>query len=303
MDNYQFPDEQNNPDADAPEFDIEVEDDTPEVDRGRTPMPKALADELDSEDLDKYDATVKEKLKQMRKVWHDERREKESALREHQAALQFASQVVEENRRLKGVVQAGETEYVAATSTAAEMAYEKAKAAYKEAYDMGDSDALIAAQEELNQRSMQLNYLKNVRIPALQQQVNDVQHAPEPAYQAPDIPRPDTKALSWQEHNPWFGSHKSMTAYALGVHEDLKDAGVEIGSEEYYAALDKTMRERFPDVVQGGRGRNSTVVASASRSTGPQKVRLKQSQMALIKKLGITPEQYVREFIKENRNG
>lgn len=303
MDNYQFPDEQNNPDADAPEFDIEVEDDTPEVDRGRTPMPKALADELDSEDLDKYDATVKEKLKQMRKVWHDERREKESALREHQAALQFASQVVEENRRLKGVVQAGETEYVAATSTAAEMAYEKAKAAYKEAYDMGDSDALIAAQEELNQRSMQLNYLKNVRIPALQQQVNDVQHAPEPAYRAPDIPRPDTKALSWQEHNPWFGSHKSMTAYALGVHEDLKDAGVDVGSEEYYAALDKTMRERFPDVVQGGRGRNSTVVASATRSTGPQKVRLKQSQMALIKKLGITPEQYVREFIKENRNG
>lgn len=303
MTDYKFPDEQNNPDADAPEFDIEIEDDTPEVDQGRTPMPKALADELDSEDLDRYDTTVKEKLKQMRKVWHDERREKESALREHQAALQFASQVVEENRRLKGVVQAGETEYVAATSTAAEMAYEKAKAAYKEAYDMGDSDALIAAQEELNQRGLQLNYLKNVRIPALQQQVNTVQHAPEPVYQAPDIPRPDTKALSWQEHNPWFGSHKSMTAYALGVHEDLKDAGVDVGSEEYYAALDKTMRERFPDVVQGGRGRNSTVVASATRSTGPQKVRLKQSQVALIKKLGITPEQYVREFIKENRNG
>jgi hypothetical protein len=105
-----------------------------------------------------------------------------------------------------------------------------------------------------------------------------------------------------------------MTAYALGLHEELKDNGVTVGSDEYYRALDKTMRKRFPEAFDDGgeeeqssreqvRSKPATVVAPATRSTAPQKVRLRQSQLNLIKKLGITPEQYVKEFMKEARNG
>jgi hypothetical protein len=105
-----------------------------------------------------------------------------------------------------------------------------------------------------------------------------------------------------------------MTAYALGVHEDLKDSGVPVGSDEYYSELDKTVRQRFPEVFQrtsnestaraDARPKPSTVVAPVARSTSPNKVKLKQSQLNTIKKLGITPEQYVKEFLKvEAQNG
>jgi hypothetical protein len=101
-----------------------------------------------------------------------------------------------------------------------------------------------------------------------------------------------------------------MTATALGIHEDLRDRGVAIGSEEYYAALDKTMRKRFSDYFsdQGSdeakprgdspKAKPATVVAPATRTTAPKRVRLTQSQVAIAKKLGITPEQYVREVLK-----
>jgi len=94
------------------------------------------------------------------------------------------------------------------------------------------------------------------------------------------------------------------------VHEDLRERGVKVGSEEYYAALDKTMRKRFPESFGAqeteeakpekatSKAKSATVVASAARSTAPKRVRLTQSQVAIAKKLNITPEQYVREVLK-----
>jgi hypothetical protein len=110
--------------------------------------------------------------------------------------------------------------------------------------------------------------------------------------------------MSWQERNSWFGSNRSMTAYALGLHEELRDNGVDVGSDEYYSKLDKTMRKRFPEHFEDTIEKEETpkkaqtVVASATRSTGSKKVRLKTSQVALAKKLGLTPEQYVKELLK-----
>jgi hypothetical protein len=128
---------------------------------------------------------------------------------------------------------------------------------------------------------------------------------------APYVPEPDNKAVAWQDRNRWFGQDRGMTAFALGLHEDLRDNGVEVGSEEYYRELDKTIRRRFPekfesqeDNRQGGRTRPGTVVAPAVRSTSPTKVKLKQSQVNLARKLGLTPEQYVKAQLElEARNG
>jgi hypothetical protein len=103
----------------------------------------------------------------------------------------------------------------------------------------------------------------------------------------------------------------------VAAAKDLKDNGVPVGSDEYYSELDKTIRQRFPEVFQNqqrsnestartesARTRPSTVVAPVARSTSPNKVKLKQSQLNTIKKLGITPEQYVKEFLKvEAQNG
>lgn len=300
---FKFPDE----DSGQPGIEIEIEDDTPEPDRGREPMPRPLVEELERDELEDYDDVVKEKLKQMRKVWHDERREKEAALREQSEAIAFAQKLMEENKRIKNVLSAGEKEYVTTIQNAANMELEMAKRAYKEAYDSGDSDKMVDAQQAMQAANLRLMQANSFRIPSLQEQEYEVQQAPQ--YQP--APRVDPKAEAWQERNPWFGRQKGMTAFALGVHEELRDNGVAVGSEEYYRALDRTMRERFPEAFgqeeyeqSQSRSKPATVVAPATRSTAPKKVRLKQSQLNIIKKLNITPEQYVREFLKaENKNG
>mgnify|MGYP003342807051 FL=1 len=296
-----------------PEIEIEIEDDTPAVDRNKTPMPKPLVEELEKDELDAYDDTVKEKLKQMRKVWHDERREKEAALREQQEAIAVAQRLLEENKRIKGILTTGEKEYVTTVQHAANLELEAAKRAYKEAYDAGDTDKVIEAQQAMQQANIRVMQAQNFKMPSLQEENFEVQ-IPQ---QTQPARRVDLKAEEWQERNPWFGPNKGMTAYALGLHEELKANGVVIGSDEYYGALDKTMRKRFPEAFtttiateeeeqtprEPARTKPATVVAPATRSTAPQKVKLKQSQLNLIRKLGITPEQYVKEFVKEARNG
>ena len=312
---FKFPDEsqgQSKNEAKEPEFEIEIEDDTPAQDRGREPMPKPLVEELEKDELDKYDDEVKTKLKQMRKVWHDERREKESALREQQEAINVAQRLLQENKRIKTILTNGEKEYVATVQNAANMELEMAKRAYREAYDSGDTDKMIEAQQSLQNVNYKLMQIKNFKLPPLQEEEFEVQPRQE---QRQPVPKPDNKAEDWQNRNSWFGKNRGMTAYALGVHEDLKDSGVPVGSDEYYGELDKTIRQRFPEVFQRtsnestaktepAKPKPSTVVAPVARSTSPNKVKLKQSQLNTIKKLGITPEQYVKEFLKvEAQNG
>ena len=314
-DEFKFPDEKqetSKTEAKEPEFEIEIEDDTPAQDRGREPMPKPLVEELEKDELDKYDDEVKTKLKQMRKVWHDERREKESARREQHEAINVAQRLLEENKRIKNILTNGEKEYIATVQNAANMELEMAKRAYREAYDSGDTDKMIEAQQSLQSVNYKLMQIKNFKLPPLQEEEFEVQPRQE---QRQPVPKPDNKAEDWQTRNSWFGKNRGMTAYALGVHEDLKDSGVPVGSDEYYGELDKTIRQRFPEVFQRtsnestvktepAKPKPSTVVAPVARSTSPNKVKLKQSQLNTIKKLGITPEQYVREFLKvEAQNG
>lgn len=304
---FKFPDEtEEKPEAASPEIEIEIEDDTPPEDRGKTPMPKPIVEELEKDELEQYDDSVKEKLKQMRKVWHDERRDKEAALREQQEAVALAQRVLQENQRIKQMYTEGEKEYVSTVKGAAELQLEMAKKAYKEAYDAGDTDKIIEAQQAMQNANMRLMQAQNFRS-TLQEENFEVQ---QPQPQQPS--RADPRAEAWQKRNPWFGQDEEMTAAALGLHEKLRRNGTVVGSDEYYATLDKTIRRRFPESFEGeeeqqsresNRPKPSTVVAPATRSTAPQKVRLRTSQLALIKKLGITPEQYVKEYMKEARNG
>ena len=301
-DEFKFPDEIEVNAGNDVKIEIEIEDDTPEQDRGREPMPQEVVEELEQDELGEFSDKVKLRLKQMKKVWHDERRAKESAYREQQEAVEYARRVSEENKRLRAQYSTGEQQFIATAAHSANLELSAAKQAYKDAYDSGDTDALIEAQEKLNNASFQLNQIKNYRPNTLQQEENQVQQHQE---QQQPVSRPDNRALSWQERNPWFGQDEEMTASALGLHEKLKRNGVVVGSDEYYATLDKTIRRRFSEnfdssetETRGSRTKSGTVVASAARSTSPNKVRLKASQIQLAKKLGLTPEQYAREALK-----
>lgn len=294
------------------DLDIEVEDDTPEEDRGRQPMPRELVDQLDKDELDKYDEEVKSKLKQMKKVYHDERREKERALREYQEALSVAQRAIEENKKLKSRLSEGEKIYADTAKDAASRAVEMAKKEYKEAYDAGDGEAMASAQEKITQATLALQSANNFK-PSLQNEEKEVEIKPVQPQKAPL----DAKTADWMSKNPWFGSprHKAMSSFAYGLHEELRDEYGDqyIGSDDYFERINKQMRRTFPKYfaeVEGveveadeskpsqPRAKAAPVVAPASRSTAPKKVKLKDSQMAVIKKLGITPEQYAKEFLK-----
>ena len=134
----------------ASDVEIEIEDDTPEPDQNRKNLPKELVERLDSDELTEYDDKVKDKIYQLKKVWHDERREKERIARENQEAIKAAQKLMEENKKLKAKQQENEKSYMDAAKNAAELEIAAAKVAYKEAYDSGDGDKLVDAQQKLN---------------------------------------------------------------------------------------------------------------------------------------------------------
>ena len=291
------------------DLEIEIEDDTPEEDRNRTPIAaeKVKALEVEVDDLDKYSKEAKDKLIRMKRVWNDERRRADSAERESHAALDVANRLLEENKRFKQLVVKGQQERHTAVTQSTELKLSAAKKAYKEAYDAGDSDALADAQQAITQATLELEDTKKFTPPPLQEERFDVQTSQQYQPQPPT----DAKLNTWQRQNPWFGQDEEMTAAALGLHEKLKRQGAAIGSEDYYATLDRTMRRRFPENFEDQepeveieqkddvpKAKSSTVVAPATRSTAPKKIRLKSSQVAIAKKLGLTPEQYVRELLK-----
>ena len=294
------------PENEKPE--LEIEDDTPEADRGREPMPKEIVDELEADELEEYSEKVKLRLKQMKKVWHDERREKERFMREQAEALSAAQRLLDENKRLKSTLTQGEGYLLDSYKAQAEYELKEAERAYRDAYESADTDRVVEAQKKLTAAALKAEQLNNYR-PPLQQPETEIQLPQEQA----QVPQPDRKTMAWQERNQWYGSDPEMTASALGLHQKLiNERGQQfVGSDEYWSTIDKTMRRRFPDyfgedeVASGDskpvarETKPATVVAPASRSRSPKKIRLTTSQLSIAKKLGLTPEQYAREVAKE----
>ena len=297
------------------DFDIEVEDDTPKADRNRDPLPENIKEELESDTLDEYSDRVKNRMAQLKKAWHDERRAKEASERQRQEAERVATLSVQENQKLKQTLSSGEEDYLKTLQEkyTADLAF--AQREYKEAYDAGDGEKLVAAQTKMGEAQYKLGQAQD-RKPqyteeALQTSGNAVSSEQETV--RPDIPKPDAKATAWQEKNQWFGKDEEMTSLALGLHEKLVRNGVDPSSDQYYHSIDSTMQKRFPEnygdtdtleEAKPAQRKPSTVVAPATRSTGPKKVRLTKTQLALAKKFKLTPEQYARELIKtESTNG
>ena len=304
---FKFPDEAEKEtkievSAEEDNIEIEIEDDTPEKDRNVEPLPENVKEELYQDELEDYSAKVKKKLLQMKKLAHDERREKEQALREHHEALALAQRVIEENKRLKNSVNENEKSILISVTKAVELELEKAKEDYKKAYESGDTDRVIDAQQKLTELSMKQDKVRNFKPTPLQIEEPVVQMR----QQEVQAPRPDPTAVSWQQQNTWFGEDDEMTSLALGLHEKLKKEGVVVSSPEYYKRIDNTMRQRFPERFETDQenkserstARPSTVVAPATRSTSSKKIRLTTSQLSIAKKLGLTNEQYAQAVLK-----
>jgi hypothetical protein len=301
---FTFPDEaEDKSSSKSEDQEVEVVDDTPEQDRGRKPMEEAPKDVTD-EELSKYDESVRKRIQHFTKGYHEERRAKEAALREREEAFRLAHQIVEENKRLKGSLSTNQNALLEQAKRSVANDMETARQKYKVAYESGDSDALVTAQEEMTAVKLKADKINSFRPPALQQEENVVQPRQQ-VYQEQPV---DPKLASWKDDNRWFGENKRMTAYALGLHEDLVNEGIPAGTDEYYRRINSDIRERFPDQFESGNqtdaqtsSRKSNNVAPATRSTAPKKIVLTKTQVQLAKRLGLTNEQYARAVAAEMR--
>lgn len=291
-------------DTDDDGYEIEVVDDTPKADRNRTPSDPP--EDVTNEELEDYSEKVRKRIQHFSKGYHDERRAKEQALREREELERLSQQLLEENKQLKTNVNKNQSALLeqAKKNAAAEM--EAAKKAYKDAYEAGDSDAVVDAQENLTNAKIKADRLNNFKLPALQDVETPVRVESETAPVQVQI---DSKAAAWQEANPWFNQDAEMTSLALGLHNKLVQEGINPQSDEYYERIDARMRQLFPDNFeddteveeQKPRKRKSNVVAPATRSTAPKKIRLTQSQVTIAKRLGLTPEQYAKQVALDMR--
>ena len=279
------------------ELEIEVVDDTPKKDRNRKASDPP--DDVTDEELEDYSEKVRKRIQHFSKGYHDERRAKEEAFRQSQELERVTQQLMDENKKLKGNVNKNQSALLdqAKRNSAAET--EVAKREYKEAYESGDSDAVVEAQEKLTAAKLKADKLANFKIPALQEEETPVQTRPESA----PTPQVDIRAADWQKANSWFNVDDEMTSLALGLHNKLVKQGVSPQSDEYYESIDTRMRQVFPDNFEDAEPKRKTsVVAPATRSTAPKKVTLTRTQVQLAKRLGLTPQQYAKQVALDMRN-
>ena len=303
---YKFPDEIGGEQTidikdNTPEIEIEVIDDTPIQDRGRVALSREVEDPTDDE-IETYSDKVKHRIKELTHARHDERRSKETVMREKQELERLAQHLIEENKSLKKSVNVGQEAFVHSSKEKAEADIAMARRQYKEAQEAFDTDAIIAAQEALTEAKWNLEKVKNYRVTPLQEERNEVQIQPRQTQTV----QPDEKSLRWQAKNQWFGSNgfEEVTSFSLGLHQKLVNSGVDPRSDEYYEQIDARVRSTFPEIFGGGEQkrsearRPSNVVAPASRSTTAGKVKLTTTQVELAKKFGLTPQQYAMQVAK-----
>lgn len=300
--------------AEKDALDVEIIDDTPPEDRNKKPLPKELVEEIENDPLDEYSEKVQSRIKQMKKAWHDQRREKERYAREREEAIAFAQRALEENKQLKQRLTVNQKAYVDEASRAAVSELNAAKENLKRAHESGDSEQIVAAQEALADAKIRTREVEKFK-PTLQEQDNSVE-----VDNRPQEPRQvaDPKAEAWRQRNTWFGQNEEMTSLALGLHNKLHRLGVEVGSDDYYRKLDSEIRKRFPEEFEDTSDTSqqeerqerpvtrkpATVVAPATRATAPRQIRLSSTEAAIAKRLGLTPEAYAREKMKlESNNG
>lgn len=290
--------------AKEPKEDVEIEvvDDTPPKDRGR--KASEPPDEVTDEELEGYSEKVRKRLQHFSKGYHDQRREKEQAIREKQALEELAQKMADELKSVKGNFNKSQEALIEQAKRVASTEVEEAKRKYKEAYESGEADKVVEAQEELTNAKIKFDKVNNFKPTPLQEDETGVQTT----YTAPSNANRDEKAESWRQENSWFGTDDEMTAFALGLHQKLVKSGVDPKSDDYYDAINKRMRQVFPESFEGAyqepedeKPRRSNVVAPATRSVAPKKITLTKTQVAIAKRLGVPLELYAKQVAEEMR--
>jgi len=176
---------------------------------------------------------------------------------------------------------------------------ELARKVYLEAFDDGDKETLLKAQETLNDAQADLKMINFAKVD-YQEDVKQPQPITSPTEtQVTQDPR----ATAWAEENEWFGKDTIRTASALAIDAELKGEGYDPNDKEYYEEINSRMQEAFPqkyERVQENTSQPAQVVSGASRlsPTSGKKVKLSKEDVRLAQKWGIPLEQYAAEKLK-----
>jgi len=253
------------------------------------------------DELDSYSKGVQSRIKKLTERYRQEERDKAEAVR-------LSQQLIEENNKLKTRVKALDTGYLSEYGSRLESQTEGAKRIYKEAYEAGDTDKMLEAQQALSNIAVQQQQYNTAKARAEQQAKMPVQQAAPVQRQQPQqaAPVPDEKAVAWKDKNKWFGQDKIMTTAAYTIHQELvEEQGFDPNSDEYYSEVNRRMRGEFPHKFQsanksGGGSQVASAGNSASRSTksGRRSVKLSHSAVAIAKKLGVPLEEYAK-YVKD----
>ena len=304
------------------DLEITIIDDTPEADQGRNPRAGDTSVEVDDDIVDKeiadYSKRAADRIAKIKYEYHEERRAKESLARESKEAITRLQTLMSENQRLQAMVEQGGQVLNKQAHNNALWAKQNAQAEFKKAYEEGDADAMTKAQEMIARATLAEQQSSNM-AQNVQAQVIKNMPVQAPVQKTQEL---DPEMKAWSSKNPWFMStvpeHQEMSSYALTIDQRLRNQGIlpEKDASKYYAEVDKNMRKEYPnffgvqveqteDVVYETRTpkrQPSTVVASATRDSGnkkPSQVRLTQTQVKLARQLGISPEQYANQLLKE----
>ena len=303
------------------DLEVTIIDDTPQEDR-RPAKAEDASPEVDDDVVDKeiadYSKRAADRISKIKYEYHEERRAKEAAARESKEAVARLQTMMSENQRLQAMVEQGGQVLNKQAHNNALWAKQNAQVEFKKAYEEGDADAMTKAQEMIAKATLAEQQSMNM-AESVQAEITKKLPVEQPAQQTQELD-PDMKA--WSSKNPWFMStvpeHQEMSSYALTIDQRLRNQGIlpEEDSQKYYAEVDKNMRNEYPNffgvqvdqtaqvVSEAGTTKRqpSTVVASATRDSGnkkPSQVRLAQTQVKLARQLGISPEQYANQLLKE----
>ena len=303
------------------DLEVTIIDDTPQEDR-RPAKADDASPEVDDDVVDKeiadYSKRAADRISKIKYEYHEERRAKEAAARESKEAVARLQTMMSENQRLQAMVEQGGEVLNKQAHNNALWAKQNAQAEFKKAYEEGDADAMTKAQEMIARATLAEQQSNNM-AQSVQAEVTKNMPVQKQEAQKQEL---DPEMKEWSSKNPWFMStvpeHQEMSSYALTIDQRLRNQGVmpEKDAQKYYAEVDRYMRKEYPNffgvqveetaevVNETGTTKRqpSTVVASATRDSGnkkPSQIRLTQTQVKLARQLGISPEQYANQLLKE----
>jgi hypothetical protein len=285
------------------EPEIEVVDETPPEDRGKTLLPAEKEDleEPDEEELQSYSDRVQKRIKDATFKFHDQRRKREAAEREKAEAVRFAQEALKKSQQLEAALYQYEAGFVDANKGRVEVELAQAQADLKTAFDVGDADKMAAAQAKIAKLAVQQDQFSRFtpREAPKEAEVYQPQSAVQPADDDLD------KFNTWREQNKWFDQDDTLREFALGVHVRIAQSSPEkVGTEDYYREIEKRVKSAFPGKFQTEerpRTQSPPPVAGVTRTSADARkktIKLTATQMKFCNTLGITPQQYVREYMK-----